>query len=293
VIAIEWTDGWRAFVDHAAHIVGIIVVAAIANLVVRRAISSLSGRMQRAAVEVRSRAPSNLMRAEASKRAAARAEALSSVLRSVASIVIYTTALFMILSELGISLAPLIAGASVVSIAVGIGAQSLVRDVLTGIFVMIEDQYGVGDAVDLGVASGTVERISLRTTRVRDVAGTVWHVPNGAVVRVGNKSQNWARAVLDVVITSDSDVRRAREILVRVASDLAADESWSSRISGTPDDQGVQALTSDGITLRLVLDTEPASQWSVERELRLRVIEAFGQGGVRLAMGATSPPPAA
>jgi small conductance mechanosensitive channel len=293
VIAIELTDGWRALIDHVVHIAVIVVIAFVANRIVRHAISKLSGRMQRAAAEVRGRAPSSLMRSEASKRAEARAEALSSVLRSVASIAIYTTALFMILDEVNISLAPLIAGASIVSIAVGIGAQSIVKDVVTGIFVMTEDQYGVGDTVDLGVASGTVERITLRSTRLRDVAGTVWHVPNGQVVRVGNKSQNWARAVLDVQITADSDVRVAREVLSRVATELSAEDDWSTRISGQPDDQGVQALTTEGVTLRLVIETEPASQWAVERELRLRIKEGFDEAGVRLAMGATTPPPVA
>jgi small conductance mechanosensitive channel len=292
VIAIELTEGWRALIDHAVHIAVIVVIAFIANRIVRRAISKLSGRMQRAAVEVRGRAPSALVRNEASKRAEARAEALSSVLRSVATIAIYTTALFMILDEVNISLAPLIAGASIVSIAVGIGAQSVVKDVVTGIFVMTEDQYGVGDTVDLGVASGTVERITLRATRLRDVAGTVWHVPNGQVVRVGNKSQNWARAVLDVQITPDSDVRVARHILAGVATELSAEEGWSTRISGRPDDQGVQALTTTGVTLRLVIETEPASQWAVERELRLRIKEAFDEAGVHLAMGAPAPPAA-
>jgi small conductance mechanosensitive channel len=293
VIAFELTDGWRALIQHAWHIVVIVVIAVVANLLIRRLISRLSGRMQRAAAEVRGRAPSALVRSEASKRAEARAEALSSVLRSLASIAIYTTAFFMVLGELHISLAPLIAGASIVSIAVGIGAQSVVRDVVTGFFVMVEDQYGVGDTVDLGLASGTVERITLRTTRLRDVRGTVWHVPNGQVLRVGNKSQNWARAVLDVVITSDSDVRTARQVLTRVATELAADDGWSSRISGAPDDQGVQALTTDGVTLRLVVETEPASQWAVERELRLRIKEAFDEAGIHLALGAVAPPPAA
>jgi small conductance mechanosensitive channel len=292
VIAIELTDGWRAFIQHAWHIVLIIVVAVVANLVVRRVISRLSGRMQRAAAEVRGRAPSSLVRSEASKRAAARADALSSVLRSIASIAIYTTAFFMVLGELNISLAPLIAGASIVSIAVGIGAQSIVKDVVTGIFVMTEDQYGVGDTVDLGVAAGTVERITLRSTRLRDVAGTVWHVPNGSVVRVGNKSQNWARAVLDVQITPESDVRVARNVLSRVATELSGEDHWSDRICGQPDDQGVQAFTPAGVTLRLVIETEPASQWAVERELRLRIKEAFDEAGVRLAMGFTAPPAA-
>ena len=178
------------------------------------------------------------------------------------------------------------------AIAVGFGAQSIVKDVLAGVFVLLEDQYGVGDIVDAGVAAGQVEAFTLRVTRLRDQAGTVWHIPNGAIVQVGNKSQNWARAVIDVTVPADADVRRARTVVVAAATELADDPDWASRISGRPDDQGVQAMTWQGVTLRVVLDTQPAAQWAVERELWLRVKEAFDREGLTLSVvGLPAPPP--
>ncbi|HKY14074.1 MAG TPA: mechanosensitive ion channel family protein [Microthrixaceae bacterium] len=283
MIAIEISDAWRETAATAGRIVLIVVVAFIASRLLRRAIGRVTVRMRQAAAEVRDRAPSAMLRAQASQRAEARAASLSSVLKGLVALGVWTTAVFMVLGELEVNLAPLIAGAGVASIAIGFGAQSLVRDVVTGTFILLEDQFGVGDIIDVGVATGTVERITLRTTQLRDVAGTVWHVPNGAIIRVGNKSQNWARAVVDITVEGDADVRRARHVVRRVADELVVDPEWSARISGAPDEQGVQAITVDGITLRTVVDTEPASQWGVERELRLRIKEGLDAEGILLA----------
>ena len=135
-------------------------------------------------------------------RSAARAATIGQVLRSLSSAVIYTFAAMYVLAELGLQLGPLIAGAGVAGVALGIGAQSLVRDFLSGMFMLIEDQYGVGDVIDVGVASGTVEAVTLRTTRLRDLNGTVWHVPNGTIARIGNQSQQWGRAVVDTLVAT-------------------------------------------------------------------------------------------
>src|SRR5690606_4989578 len=136
------------------------------------------------------------------------------VLRSVASLVIWVAAVFVAVGSLrttNIELGPLIAGAGIVGVALGFGAQSLVKDFLTGLFMLIEDQYGVGDIVDVGPATGVVEGITLRTTRLRDVEGVLWHVPNGEIKRVGNLSQQWSRAVLDVPVPYETDLDRAIE----------------------------------------------------------------------------------
>ena len=155
-------------------------------------------------------------------RRAQRAETIGAVLRSVVAIVIWSIAVLTVLETLGVNLAPLIAGAGIVGVALGFGAQSLVRDFLSGIFMLIEDQFGVGDVIDTGVATGTVEGVSLRTTRLRDVDGVVWHVPNGDILRVGNKSQQWARAVVDVAVAYDADTGAATEVIREVAAgDLA------------------------------------------------------------------------
>ena len=147
-------------------------------------------------------------------------------LRSVASFVIFLVAGFVALGRLGVDLAPLLASAGIVGVALGFGSQTLVKDFLSGIFILIEDQYGVGDIVDLdGETSGTVEAVTLRTTRLRRVDGTVWHVPNGEIRRAGNQSQHWSRALLDIEVAYDTDLDRAKEVLQDVADAAAAASS--------------------------------------------------------------------
>src|SRR5690606_1086356 len=140
--------------------------------------------------------------------------------KSIISGVVLAVIVTMALSELGVNIAPIIASAGIIGLALGFGAQTLVKDFLSGIFMLVEDQYGVGDVVDLGEASGTVEAVSLRVTRLRDINGTVWYVRNGEVVRVGNMSQNWARAVLDITVTYDADLVRVRQVLAEVAAGM-------------------------------------------------------------------------
>lgn len=215
-------------------------------------------------------------------RAAARSETLGLVLRSVASFVIWGIAAITILGELGISLGPLIAGAGLVGVAVGFGAQSLVRDFLAGIFILVEDQYGVGDIVDVGEASGTVEAVSLRTTRLRDVNGTLWHVPNGQILRVGNKSQKWARALLDLAVAHGTDVALAERVIKQTADGIWRDADWEGQILEEPEVWGVERLGPEGITVRLVVKTLPARQFDILRELRGRITMALVQAGVEM-----------
>ena len=166
--------------------------------------------------------------AEQHERGAQRATTLGAVMRSIASIVIYSIATMMSLGEFDVNLGPLIAGAGVVGVAVGFGAQSLVKDFLSGIFMLIEDQYGVGDVIDVGDTAGVVEEVKLRTTQIRDVSGTLWHVPNGAIARVANMSQEWARAVLDVDVAYDTDLGLAMTVIKG-----AADAVWQDNLAIT------------------------------------------------------------
>jgi small conductance mechanosensitive channel len=215
-----------------------------------------------------------------SLRAEQRINALTSVLRSIATVVIFMIAIFMILGEVGLNLAPLLAGAGIVGIALGFGAQSLVKDFLSGLFILVEDQFGVGDIVDLDQqTSGTVEAVSLRTTRLRAVDGTVWHVPNGDIRRVGNKSQHWSRALLDVEVAYDTDIDHAKAVIKRVADGL-----WEERedILEEPEVLGVESLGAHGIAIRLVVKTVPADQWKVMRALRQRIKDAFDAEGIEI-----------
>ncbi len=218
----------------------------------------------------------------ASARATQRAETIGALLGSAAAVGIWTIALFMVLAELGLQLAPLLAGAGIVGIALGFGAQNLVRDFLTGIFMRIEDQYGVGDVIDAGPATGTVEGVSLRTTRLRDLEGNVWHIPNGVIERVANKSQEWSRALLDISVAYQADTGRAAAIIKEAADAMWEDPAWSVEIVEEPEVWGVEELGADGVVIRLVVTTRPLSQWKVGRELRARVKAALDAAGIEI-----------
>ncbi len=217
-----------------------------------------------------------------SARRAQRAATMGSVLGSVSTGVIASIALIMIIAELGVSIAPLIASAGIVGVALGFGAQSLVKDFLSGIFMILEDQYGVGDVIDAGEASGVVEAVGLRITRLRDVSGVVWYLRNGEIPRVGNMSQGWARAVLDIGVAYHEDVARVRELILTTAQDLYADEDYRDLVMDEPEVWGVEALEHDAIVIRLVAKTQPLQQWAVGRALRERIKATFDRHGVEI-----------
>jgi small conductance mechanosensitive channel len=212
-----------------------------------------------------------------------RAETMGSLLKSVTSIVIFTVFAITVIAELGYPVGPLIASAGIVGVALGFGAQSLVKDFLSGVFMIFEDQYGVGDVVDVGEASGTVEAVGLRVTRLRDVEGTVWHVRNGEILRVGNKSQNWARTVLDIPVGLDQDLQRVQDVLQQVAHDLWVDEDFDKVIIEEPEVWGVEDLTPNWMVVRVTLKTAPLEQWAVAREMRRRIKLRFDHEGIDLA----------
>ena len=211
-----------------------------------------------------------------------RTNTLGRMIKNVGSVIFLTIAFIMVLGEWGFNLAPLVAGAGIIGIALGFGAQTLVADFLSGVFMLLEDQYGVGDIVDLGEATGTVEDVQLRVTKLRAVDGVVWWVRNGEVVRVGNMSQNWSRAVVDVGVAYDSDIARVREVLGEVADDLSTDEEWSDNLLETPEVWGVEDLSADAVTVRVVLKTLPGKQWVVARELRQRIHARLNAEGIEI-----------
>ena len=219
---------------------------------------------------------------EVNLRSAARAQTITGVMRSVATGTIGVFATIYILGVLGWNLGPLIAGAGIVGIALGFGAQSLVRDFLSGFFLLIEDHYGVGDVVDLGEASGTVEQVTLRVTRLRDQNGTVWHIPNGEIRRVGNKSQQWARAVLDVAVSPQADLERAAQVIGRAAEQVWELPEAKPDVLSTPEVLGIEYLGPDAATIRVQGKTRPGAQWRVSRLLRVRIAEALAEAGIDL-----------
>ena len=264
----------------------ILVVAWIANRLTRRVIKRglrqlSTGGIRERLGGVRRRTPEAFLETgETSMRGEQRIEALTSVLRSATTFVIWLIAGFMILGAVGVNIAPLLAGAGVLGVALGFGSQKLVQDFLSGMFILVEDQYGVGDVVDLDTETvGTVEAVSLRTTRLRAVDGTVWHVPNGEIRRVGNMSQHWSRTLMDIEVAYESDIGQAKAIMK-----AAADEMWreDTDILEEPAMWGVQNLNPNGVLLRLTIKTTPNQQWRISRALLERIKVRFDAEGIEI-----------
>jgi small-conductance mechanosensitive channel len=272
-----------------AKVLLIVLLAVVVNRLmaraIRRFVNSMKGeKVQNRLGSLRQHAPAALLKTDqtASLRAAQRADTIGALMRSLATFAVWVIAALMIMGELGLDLGPLIAGAGIVGIALGFGAQNLVRDFISGIFMLVEDQYGVGDLIDAGPASGTVEAVSLRTTRLRDDDGVVWHIPNGAIDRVGNKSQKWSRALLDVDVAYDTDVDHAGEVIKQTMVDAWNSEDWRDVIMEEPEVWGVEDLADDGITIRSVVKTLPSAQFKVARHLRARIKGALDEEGIEI-----------
>ena len=285
----DWfSDRGDAIAGSAIKIAFIVVLAFAVNYLLRRAIRrtvariSATGGHERGAGENRRTVPIDPGRALAGERRLQRAQALGSVLASGVSVLVFTIATVMVLGEMGVALGPILASAGIAGVALGFGAQNLVKDFLAGIFVVVEDQYGVGDVIDAGLASGTVEEVGLRITRLRDVNGVVWYVRNGEVVRIGNKTQGWANATIDVTVAYDEDLGKVNSIIERVASDVAVDNEWKDKILDDVRILGVESMANESVTIRAVMKTAPLASLDVARELRARLKDAFDDEGVRV-----------
>ncbi|TVR34354.1 MAG: mechanosensitive ion channel family protein [Nitriliruptor sp.] len=211
-----------------------------------------------------------------------RLQAIAGVLRGALAVVIWLTALLMVIATLGFPLQPILAGAGLAGIVLGFGAQQLVRDILAGIAMLIEDQYGVGDWIEVEGQIGLVERVGLRSSSFRDIDGVLHHVLNGYIQRVGNLSQEWARATFDVPVSLDADLLAAKQVIYDVANELANDPVWGPDIISAPEIWGVQEFGPDGIKVRLVLPTKPMVNFDVTRQLRERMKLAFDAHGIRM-----------
>jgi small-conductance mechanosensitive channel len=209
-----------------------------------------------------------------------RARALGSILRSGVSIVVFGIAAVTILGDLGVNLTPLLLSTTVLGVALGFGAQNLVRDYLAGISMLVEDHYGVGDTINVKDATGTVEAMTLLTTRLRDVNGVVWHIRNGTIDSVGNESQGWSRAVIDYPVPYGEDLAHIRALMEQAADSLFRERGWRKLMLEKPEVWGAQELSSKEVTMRIVAKTAPMRQWEVARELRARVKAALDEAGV-------------
>jgi small conductance mechanosensitive channel len=276
-----------------ARILLIIVAAVILRFVVQRMIKRVirsAGTERRISLwrPLRERIPTSFqdvatLRVERRKQ---RAEALGSVLQSIASVTIFTVALMMVLAELGVNLAPLLASAGIAGVALGFGAQNLVKDFIAGLFMLLEDQYGVGDIVDVGEVSGTVEAVGLRITTIRDARGVLWYIRNGEIVRVGNRSQGWALVVVDVPV-GFAGVEDATGVLEEAAASLAEDPAFTPDLLEPPQVLGVEQITVDGAVVRTTAKTASEAQWRIGRELRRRLTEALEAAGITQRLSAS------
>lgn len=263
-----------------------IVLILLVAVVLARVVSRLAGR------SIRSFGGRSPLR-EASPRTEQRAATLAGVAVSVIRIFVWTVAGLLVLDELGINLGPFIAGASIIGVAVGFGAQSLVRDFFSGFFILVEDQYAVGDVITIADTTGTVEDIDLRVTRIRATDGTVWFVPNGEIRKVGNSAKEWARSIVDVIIPHKADLAAAMTAIGEEAVALVREPAWAAVVLEDPEVLGVEALGADSVTVRVSTKTTPAARAPLARELRSRVTRRLQRDGVAATDAAGPVPPAA
>lgn len=278
----------------------VLLLAVLVRALLVRAIgiavnASLKGRLARVAASPTNRAEEILARAAglSGERHQARTRTLGSVLRSLVSVVIVTIALLTILDVLGVPLAPLLTSAGIGGIALAFGAQSLVKDYLSGMLMIMEDQYGVGDLIDTGQVSGTVEEVGLRVTRVRDGSGQIWYVRNGEILRLGNRSQGWSTATVDVPIAHDEDAPRAIGVLRGVMAEVFDDPRWADVLLEEPTVAGVNEVRGQSVLLRIFAKCAPDQNWGVERDILERSVAALRDAGVRWPAPTTAPPDAA
>ncbi|WP_298331944.1 mechanosensitive ion channel family protein [Haloactinopolyspora sp.] len=276
-----------AMITGAINIVIIIVVAIAVRALLGRAIDQLvkrtvssQQRVSRAKVAGRIIRSANASRAERQKQ---RADTISSVLKSVSTFVVFGVAFVTILGQFGIALGPILASAGVLGLAVAFGAQSLVQDFMAGMFMMSEDQYGIGDVVDVGDAVGTVEAVGLRVTKIRDLNGGLWYVRNGEIMRVCNMNQDWANAVVELPLAYDVDLEEATQVIQASIDEFADDPEYSDQILERPDVSGVVAIGNGAVTVRVMVTTRPGSQWAIGRALRLYLKRGLDRHGIKVA----------
>ncbi len=286
--AAGWVEeNWSTWLAIGLRVLLIVVIAAVLRAVVRRAITKLIDRMNRRTGSSTGTALSGLL--VNAERRRQRSEAIGSVLRSVASFLILGTAALMVLGTFQINLAPLLASAGVAGVAIGFGARNLVTDFLSGVFMILEDQYGVGDSIDAGVASGEVVEVGLRVTKLRGVDGEIWYVRNGEVKRIGNLSQGWSTAGVDVTVRSDEDLDKVKEALAGVGERMSKEEPWNEMLWGPIEVLGLDSVLLDSMVVRVSAKTMPGKALTVERELRWRIKRAFDAAGIAIVGGATVP----
>ena len=270
----------------AAVLLGAVVLNRLVRWLLRRLVRGLEHRyIQQPLESLRAKTPRALLASTdplPSLRRSQRAEMIGAALANVASVAIWLVAAIGVLHVLGLRLGPLLAGAGIAGLVLSLSAQQMVRDFLSGIAMLMEDQYGPGDVVDAGPAKGVVERVGLRTTRLRAVDGIVWHVRNGEIERLGNESRDWARVLVDVEVARGTDLAQAMRTVEQAAHQVAQDEQWQPFLLEAPELWGVEEVKPASVTIRLAVKTRPSKRDDVARQLRASVEGALEQAGIPL-----------
>ena len=277
-----WPEFWQQW-QTPIRIVAILVGTVIARWALLISVSRVLKQVENgtkgklAGAETRSQSPIS------KARVIQRAKTLASVMSNLITWSLLLFAVGAVLSELGIAVGALVASAGILGAALGFGAQSLVKDLINGLFIIFEDQFGVGDSVDLGEARGVIENVGLRVTQVRDVNGVLWYVRNGEIIRVGNQSQGWSRVILDIPLSYKVNIDKAREAILEAANELVKDSSFAKRMLGQPEIWGIESVTADQVVMRLVQQVGPQDADEVARELRLRIKNKLDAAKIPLA----------
>lgn len=278
-------DLWEKLVMAGIVVLVALVLRLVLVFVIKRSVRVFTAKQntREPDAELGSRARQILTRAGglASQRQKQRIATLGSLLRNVVDVVLVAITLLTVLAIFGVPMGPLIASAGVGGVALGFGAQSLVKDYLSGIFMLTEDQFGVGDLIKVGDLTGTVQEVTLRVTKLRDPTGTVWYVRNGEVLTLGNVSQGFSTATIDIPVAIDEDPEKVQAVLRKAVGSMAEEPEWSTKLLENPNVLGVGSMSGGTMTMQISLKTGPDQQWGPTRAVRERAQRALAEAGIR------------
>ena len=262
---MHWFDdhGWKVLLIIALGVAIYFVLRRLAPPIIRRAVSAQ-------------------MRGQEDEEIRQRVDTLSSVIVNTAAVVVAIVALFTILDEVGVSITAALAGFGIAGIAIGFGAQSLVKDLISGIFILLENQYAVGDWVKVAGVDGVVEQVNLRRTVLRDMDGTVHSIPNGEVTVASNYTKEWSRVNLNVSVSYEADLDHVIEVINRIGKEMADDPYWGSLMLTPPQVLRIDAFEDSGIVIKVLGDTKSTKQWEITGELRKRIKKVFDAEGIEI-----------
>nr|WP_233613424.1 mechanosensitive ion channel family protein [Leucobacter edaphi] len=266
-------------------IAAIIICAVILNWVLRRLLMRAVTQIVRGVKRAQDVDTTSEMQSApyVNARAVQRTRTLGTVGRVLITWIIAIIAMILILNQLGVNLGAVLTSAGIVAAGLAFGAQNLVKDILNGIFMVFEDQFGVGDYVTTGEISGTVEDVGIRVTQVRAIDGTLWFIRNGEILTLGNSSQGWGRALVDVTVDAHQDLGNVSELMVESAQALMRSEKYARKVTGEPEVLGLESVFGDRATLRLAVRTRPEAQWEVQRGIRAEIRRRFKDADIKLA----------